>query len=154
MLQTDSRGLNHTESDKTKVIDVASAFLEGALQIFRNKIRAEEEIRNGTVFESKWGKSLAMQTRNEEAMKLGMKMGFEFVMRQDPQKGGIRIKTLPSHKSDLTDLYNKIVSIDQKGSWYLHPSHNLLLNASSINPALVPTTLTLTELIEIIKGIR
>jgi hypothetical protein len=147
-------GLNHTESDKSKAIYVVSILLEGALQIFRNKIRAEEEIKNGIVFESKWGKSLAMQTRNEEAMKLGMKMGYELVMRQDPQRGGIRIKTLPSNKSDLCDLYNRVISIDQKGSWYLHPSHNLLLNSSSINPALIPTTLTLTQLIEIIKEIR
>lgn len=147
-------GLNHTLSDKARILDIGFALLDGTLQIFRNKVRAEEEIKNGIVFESKWGKSLAMVTRNEEAMKLGMKQGYELVMRQDPQKGGIRIKTLPSNKSDLSDLYHKILEIDKTGSWYLHQSHNLLLNSSSINPALIPTTLTLTELIEIIKEIR
>jgi len=147
-------GLNHTMNDSNMVIAAVFPLLEATLQNLRNKVRAEEEIKKGQRFQSKWGDSLIMETRNEEAMKLAMKMGINLVIRKDPRNGGVRIKSLPSKTGDLTELYEAIIKKDTVGKWYLHPSKNVLLNTSSINPALIPTQLTLPDIIEIIGHIH
>lgn len=146
-------GLKYVERDGVKVCAVSHALLTAAFQIFRRKVAAEEEIKKGYVFQSQWGRSLVMGTENEEAIKLALKMGFSFVARKDPNRGNIRIKTLPQKKLDLTPLYKKLALEDKKASWFLHISTNMLLNGSSKNPTLVPSVISLKRLIEIIREI-
>ena len=80
-------------------------------------------------------------------------MGFSLVIRRDPEKGGVRIKTHPLTEFSLKKLHQKILKLDKKGSWYFHPSGRLLLNGSSKNPTLTPTSLTLNKIIEIVKSV-
>jgi hypothetical protein len=116
-------------------------------------VRAEEAIKSSFVFHSRWGKSLAMESKNEEALKLALKSGFKLVLKKDPDRGNARIKTLPDKKLDLSPLYKEIIKHDKKGTWFLHVSKNMLLNSSSKNPNFIPTSLSLKKLIEIIKGL-
>ncbi len=146
-------GLNSTLTTSGQVLSCVLLMLDALLRIFKNKTKAEEEIKKGFVFSSKWGKSLAMETRNEEAMKLSLKMGYSLVIRKDPIKGNIRIKTLPKKELDLTPIYNRLKELDPKATWFLHSSKNILLNGSSKGPNMVPTTLTLQLVIEKIKEI-
>jgi hypothetical protein len=129
------------------------SILDGIEHLFIAKIRAQEEIGKGYSFTSKWGKSLAMESKNEESMKLALKMGYKLVIRKDPEKGNVRIKTYPDPKLDLTAVYEKVVKADPKATWFLHSSKNILLNGSSKGPNMTPTTLPIKKVIEIIKGI-
>lgn len=136
--------------------DIASAvfpMLDSVFSIFTKKVQAEEEIKKGFVFKSYLGKSLVMETKNEETMKLAMKQGYKLVAKKDPERGNIRIKTLPGKKFDLTPVYEKILENDKKGTWFFHSSHNMLLNSSSKNPNFIPSSLSTNKLIEIIKGV-
>lgn len=146
-------GLRSIEGNDTKVVEISSKLLDAASQLMKNKVSAEEEIKKGYEFKSKWGRSLVLETSNQESIRLGLKSGFSFVATKDPKKGSIRIKTLPEKKYDLTSLYKKITSKDKKGTWFFHVSKNMLLNASSKNPNFIPSRLSLQQLIEIIKGI-
>jgi len=129
-------------------------FLDALLNIFIKKVYAEEELKKGFVFTSKYGKSIIVETKNEETTKLALKNGYSFVAKRDPEKGSIRIKTLPEPKYDLKPLYDLILKFDKKeATWYLHKSGNMLLNASSKNPNSVPSTLSVNKLIEIVKSI-
>jgi len=85
-------------------------------------------------------------------MKLAQKKGVTCVIRRDPVRKFIRIKTIPTRKYDLTPLYNKLIKIDPKATWFLHMSKNMLLNGSSTNLKTVPSSLTLQKMIEIVKG--
>lgn len=147
-------GMNNTVRDGGKIMEYGFVMLDSTLQLFRNKIKAQEEIKKGLVFNSRWGKSLAMETRNEETLKLALKMGFSLAIRKDLEKGNVRIKTLPKKELDLTDLYEKLKKEDPKATWFLHSSKNMLLNGSSKQPTAVPTVLTLQKVIEIIRGIE
>lgn len=146
-------GLKVRLKDDLKVTMAIYPFLEAALLIMKNKIRAEKEIDKGLIFTSVWGKTLAIESSNEEVMKLAQKKGITCVIRRDPVRKFIRIKTIPTRKYDLTPLYNKLVKIDPKATWFLHMSKNMLLNGSSTNPKAIPTSLTLQKMIEIVKGI-
>lgn len=146
-------GLKVINREETKLIEIIFQLLDAVLIVFKNKVNAEKEIKNGFVFQSYLGKSLAIETKNEEIIKLALKKGFSMVVRRHPDEGFIRIKTLPIKKLNLKPIYEKIIEIDKKGSWYFHISGHMLLNGSSGNPMLIPTLLSLNKIIEIIKSI-
>lgn len=144
-------GLKPILKEEEKITEEGFILLEAIFNILKNKVKAEEEVQKGFIFQSIFGKSIALETRNEEATKLALKMGFHLVIRKDPKAGFVRIKTAPNKKLDLGPLYQKIIRKDGKGSWFLHVSHHMLLNFSSKNPHFVATPLTLPQLIEIVK---
>lgn len=145
-----AENLKSIVKNNEETIKIVYLLLDTELVIFKKKVNAEKEIKKGLIFRSRWGKSLVMETNNEEAVKLALKMGYSFVARRDPIRGAIRIKTLPNKKYDLTPLYKKILQVDKKATWFLHVSKNMLLNSSSKNPNFVPSSLSLKKLIEII----
>ena len=146
-------GLKKKGMSDTALVQSIFPLLDGVLQLFFYKLKAETEITKGFVFYSKYGKSLAMNTSNDEAMRLAQKKGFCLVVMKDSQKHFARIKTLPSPELDLTPVYEKIKKLDSKGYWFLHIMKNILLNGSSRTPDAVPTPLSLQKLIEIIKEV-
>jgi hypothetical protein len=146
-------GLRKKGMKDLALVQTIFPLLDGVLQLFIYKIRAEMEIAKGFIFYSKYGKSLAMNSSNDEAMRIAQKKGFSLVVMKDPQKKTARIKTTPSPELDLTPVYDKIKKVDQKGYWFLHILKNMLLNGSSRKPDATPTPLSLQQLIEIIKEV-
>lgn len=146
-------GLKGVLKDDQKIIETGFVILEAVLQIFKNKIRAEKELTAGYVFQTKWGKAIAIETSNEEAVKLGLKKGFSIVIRKDPRKKHLRIKGLPGNKIDLTPLYIRFSNLDPKATWFLHSSKAMLLNGSAKNPKAIPTKLSLDKVIAMLKKI-
>lgn len=146
-------GLKSILKEDIKIMEAVFPMLESILNIFVKKVNAEEELRKGFIFNSSWGKSIVLETKNEETTKLALKTGFGLVAKKDPEKGNIRIKTLPGKKFNLTPLHELIIQEDKKATWFLHSSGNMLLNSSSKNPNFVPSKLPLNRLIEIIKSI-
>ena len=146
-------GLKVTNREESKLIEIIFQLLDAVLIVFKNKVSAEEEIKKGYIFQSYMGRSLAVETKNEETVKLALKKGFSLVIRRHPEVGFTRIKTLPDAKSSLKPVYEKIIKIDKKGSWFFHISGHMLLNGSSGNPKLIPTSLSLNKIIEIIKSV-
>ena len=146
-------GLKNKLKDDFLITETIFNLLDVVFNIFFKKVLAEDEINQGIVFESKWGKCLAVSGKNEEVVKLGLKSGFKLVIKKDPDKGSIRIKTMPDKRFDLEPIYKEIIKKDKIGSWFLHISHNMLLNSSAKNPNFIATKLSLKEVIEIIKSI-
>lgn len=140
-------------SDDQELIKIHLPYLDFIFQGFKNKINAEKELKNGLIFNSKFGLSIALFTSNEESVKLALKNKFMLAIRKDPKKQYIKIKSKPSQQIDLTSIYEKLKFIDNKAYWYLHPSKNIIINGSAKHPIKKPTFLTLNQVIEIIKKI-
>jgi len=153
MLHQIIEGLRATRGDDSERCSLGIELLEAELQIFKNKLKAEEEIKKGLVFKSKYGNSLGMETRNEEAIKLALKSGYLLVVRKDPERGFVRIKTLPDDKIDLTPVYKSVKKADPGADWFLHVSKNMLLNGSAKNPKVIASKLSLKQVIDLIKKI-
>lgn len=147
-----SEGVRPKLGSDAEMLNFFHLSLDGILQVLKNKVRAEAEIKNGAIFHTSWGKAIVMDSKNEEAMKLALKLGYTLVARRDPLRGTIRIKTLPDPKYDLTKLHDILTNLDPGATWFLHGSKNMLLNGSSKNPESVPSKVPLTQLIEIIKA--
>lgn len=125
---------------------------------FENRIWAEREIaEKGIKFETKYGKAIGFETINDTVLKLSQKMGYVLVVRKDPRKGYVRIKTLPAQGenkgADLTNAYNQLSKMDPDATWFLHVSKKMLLNGTPKNPKMIPTKLSLTQIIKVLEKI-
>jgi hypothetical protein len=140
--------------------------LNALLAEFENRIWAEKEIRAGKQFSTRYGKAIGFETINDTVLKLAQKMGFVIVVRKDPRKGYVRIKTLPEipptpftkgeekkKGADLTLMYEQFKKIDPGATWYLHVSGKMLLNGTPKNPKMKPTRLGLDEIISVLEKI-
>lgn len=125
---------------------------------FENRIWAEREINEkGIKFETRFGKGIGFETLNDTVLKLSQKMGYVIVLRKDPRKGYVRIKTLPASDGndgvDLTPVHDQLSKMDPNATWFLHVSKKMLLNGTPKNPKMVPTKLTLREIIRVLEKI-
>jgi hypothetical protein len=137
-----------------EVADLGLVMYDGVYNTMKMKVRAEKDIAAGTVFESPWGRSMYLENKNDDSMKIAMKMGYQVVVRRNKDSNHIRIKAVPDRNIDLTPVYEAIVKKDPVGTWYLHPSNAMLLNGSEHNENHVATPLTLEEVVEIVKNSR
>lgn len=139
-------------------LDFGITCLNAILAEFENRIWAEKEIEEkGIKFETRFGKGIGFETLNDTVLKLAQKMGYVLVVRKDPRKGYVRIKTLPDREekkgADLTLVYEQFKKIDPQATWFLHISKKMLLNGTPKNPKMIPTKLSLTDIIKVIEKI-
>ncbi len=150
--------------DDLAVADYGMGLLDNALSNFENRLWAEEEIKEkGIEFVTSFGKGLAVETQNDDVLKIAQKMGYVITVRRDPKYGHIRIKTRPVAREhwrksnvktidlDLTPVYERIKERDPQATWFLHVSKKMLLNGSSKNPTMTSSNLTIPEVVEIIS---
>lgn len=150
--QIDGWRLMHSE-DPLKVVALGMDALDAIYKTFQNKVWAEAELKEKAVhFDSPWGKAFGIETTNDEVVHLGQKMGYAVVIRRDPRKGYVRIKSLPKDDIDLTGVYNTLKQKDPAATWFLHASRHMVLNGSAKNPDMRPTTLSLQEIIDVLKS--
>lgn len=138
--------------DDLYCVNFINECLDYILHNFENRIWAEREIKlNSKEFESHWGKGLGLETINDDVIKLAQKSGFAIVVRKDPRKGYVRIKASPAFEIDLTNIYEQLKKMDPDATWFLHVGKKMLLNGTPKNPKMIPTSLKLEEIINILK---
>ncbi|MDA1317248.1 MAG: hypothetical protein O3B87_04455 [bacterium] len=140
-------------SSDTELMNAVMLILDSILVNVKNNINAAVEVKEGAVIVNRWGKTLFMETKNEVSVKYALKVGYDVVVRRDPETSTVRIKTQPKDGYDLTPLYDIVKKRDPKATWFLHASTHMLLNGSSKNPNSIPSSLTLAQLIAILKDI-
>lgn len=136
-----------------KIMELGFQSLDGVYKVMQNKIWAEIEFENGKEFDTKWGKAIGFETINDEVIHQAQKRGYVLVIRKDPKKGYVRIKSLPKEEIDLTPVYEKFKEDDQEATWFLHASRHMVLNGSSKNPDMKPSTRNLDQLITSLKEV-
>ena len=136
-----------------QLVEEGSKLLNAVLFGLRQKVRVEEEITTGEEFMSKWGKTLAIETQMSRVSKMAQKLGFQLVVRKEPDSKFVSIKCQPKDDLDLTKLYEKLRVEDQKADWFFHESKHIILNGSRHNPKVKPSNLSLPELINIVKSL-
>lgn len=137
-----------------QIVDFGMRALDGIYKLFQNKVWAERELKEKAIeFETKWGKGMGLETMNDEVVHLAQKMGYAVVVRKDPKKGYLRIKSLPKDEIDLTLLHDQLKKYEPGATWFLHASRHMVLNGSSKNPDMRPSKRPLSEIIEVIKNV-
>lgn len=125
--------------------------LEGMLVVMKNKLSAEKDLKEGFIFNSKWGKAIAFESKNEESVKLALKHTYDIAVRKDPTRGYLKIKAFPRPELDLTSLFTVLKKQDPKAHWALQGANHIIINGSSRVPDSVATVLTLPKVIALMK---
>ncbi len=133
-----------------KIMELGFESLDGIYKVMLNKIWAEKEMEKAQLFETKWGKGMGFETVNDEVIHQAQKRGVSVVIRKDPKKGYVRIKSLPKEEIDFTKLYERLKADEPESTWFLHASRHMVLNGSAKNPDMKPSKKTLAELINVI----
>jgi hypothetical protein len=146
------------QNNDSKYMEFGIICLNALVAEFENRIWAEREIKEkGIPFQTSKGRGIGFETLNDTVLKLAQKMGYPLVVRKDPRKGYVRIKTLPTRGEekgiDLTNVYHQLSKMDPEATWFLHVSKKMLLNGTPKNPKMVPTKLTLREIINVLEKI-
>lgn len=143
-------GIRGLAGSDNEAMDFGLQGMEAIFHQVKKRLDAREEIKKGIVFETAWGKGIAVETGNDNVLWEGERQGYCLVIRQDSESGGVRIYSRPDANADLTKAYNRIRKVDPQSEWFLHASKRLLLNMSS-SRAMKPTKLSLEELINILR---
>ncbi len=150
-------------------LKIKNAFGSSSGREQKSKIDGEEA-GNAIEFKTKYGKAIGLLSANESVVKLAQKKGYVLVIRKDPRRGHVSIKTLPNRAEgiyeteepkgskaeisqgiDLTLAYEQLKKMDAGATWFLHVSKKMLLNGSVKNPKMVPTTLSLDQIIKVLE---
>jgi hypothetical protein len=144
-------GMKVRIQDDHKTIQVGELIFDGILQTFFNKIKAEKEIQQGLIFQSKWGKSLAINSENDQITQLAQKAGFALVIRKSLKKGHLKIKLSPASQDTLEDLMPLIKKEDKNADWFYHASGHMVISGSTKSPTSIPTSMGLNKAVDIVK---
>lgn len=151
--QIDGWRLLHADNPM-RIVDLGMQALDAIYKNFQNKVWAERELKDKAIaFETRWGKGVGLETVNDEVVHLAQKIGYALVVRKDPKKGYLRIKSLPKDEIDLTPLHDQLKKDEPEATWFLHASRHMVLNGSSKNPDMRPSKRPLGEIIEVIKKV-
>jgi hypothetical protein len=142
------------KADDGRLVEEGGRWLEAVLFGLKQKVAAEEEIKAGQEFETKWGKSLGLESQAGGVDKLGLKLGYQLVVRKEPESGFVMIKCQPKRELDLSRAYEVLKEKDKQADWFFHASRHIILNGSRHNPKVKPSRLSLEELIEILKSVK
>ncbi|MCR4263281.1 MAG: hypothetical protein NUV98_01000 [Candidatus Roizmanbacteria bacterium] len=144
---------NSTGAGDIQVVSFGMTALDGVYRLLQNKVGAEKEIEKdpSLVIATKHGEAIGFETSNDAVLDISQKNGYAITVRKDPNKQYVRIKCLPEKGIDLTPVYNKLKQKDPEASWFLHASCAMVLNGSTKNPSMKPTTLSLNEIMEVVK---
>ncbi|MBI4130300.1 hypothetical protein HY468_03225, partial [Candidatus Roizmanbacteria bacterium] len=140
---------NGRGSGDIQVVEHGMSALDAIYRVLQNKVHAEKELEGSEKMEvtSPLGKIVGFLTGNDAVLDMAQKMGYSIVVRKDPKKGYVRIKALPEKGIDLTKTYELLKMKDPHATWFLHSSKAMLLNGSTKNPTMRPTTLNLETIL-------
>lgn len=155
MLHQLIRGLEFTKlHDDDSQLHFGFTCLDAAYASLKQQVKAKDILESkAEYFETKVGKCMAVETRNDDTIKLAQKQGCVIAIRKDPKGGHIRIKARPDSDLDLKDVAEEINKIDQVGTWYYHPSGKMLINGSRKHRDQKPSPLSLQKVIGLIQKV-
>jgi hypothetical protein len=141
------------QSDKH--LEWGLAVLDGVYENLKNKLEAQLVIeKQGRAFATRWGQGLAAVTNVFGFMPLAQAQGYAVVVVKDPKKGHVRIHGLDQAGKEAVDFTGAAEQLrikDAQATWFLHASKKLLLNGSTVNPKMIPTSLNLDAVVEVLE---
>ncbi|MBI4137417.1 hypothetical protein HY469_05135 [Candidatus Roizmanbacteria bacterium] len=144
---------NSTGTGDIQVVSFGMTALDGVYRLLQNKAGAEKEIEEHPpiIVTTPFGEAIGFETSNDLVLDISLKNEYPIAVRKDPKKQYVRIKSFPKKGIDLTTVYERLLQKDPDASWFLHASKAMVLNGSTKNPSMKPTTLSLDEIMDVIK---
>lgn len=145
---------NSGKYDDEAVLRIGLVILDAIYARLKNIEMAKTDIKNAETVETRWGKTVIVESQADDLSKVAQKMGYGMAVVLDPYSGYIRIKSSPAIPERLDLLYAKICEVDEKAAWVYHVGGHMLFTGTSKGPAHAPSKLTFAEVVAIIKEIE
>ena len=145
--------LYRNQSDKH--LEMGLPILDGIYENLKSKVEAEAVIKSEALkFKTRWGKGVGAETDIFGFLAVAQAQGYPVVVTKNPKSGHVRIHAFDFDKMkiDLTSVWEILKHKDPAATWFLHAGKKLLLNGSRANPNMIPTNLSLKEVIEVLKN--
>lgn len=149
------RGIEYTDphNDESQ-LHFGLTCLDNLYAVLKQYHKAAEILaEKAKTFSANQHQCLGVETRNDDTLKLALKQGYELVVRKDPERGHIRIKVRPDSQLELKPLYQAMIELDQKGTWFYHNGGKMLLNGSQKHRNQTPSPLSLQQVIDLVKKV-
>lgn len=101
-------------------------------------------------FETKWGKGVAVESDYGRSDAFAYAAGFILRINKHKTDTIASLKAAPTSSVDLSEAFTKASELEPT-SWYLHQSKKMLISNVQPGTNRIPTTLTLQQLIELVK---
>lgn len=138
------------ETSKEAVV-LGEKILDRILSVLKRKQKAQKDWEKRIGFDSRFGKSFALNSQYINRDFCQRQKGALFLM-YNPQYKSVQFYT-PDKAIDLTPLYEKLQELDPEASWYLHHSKHFVLCGAGSDPKFTPTKLSFEQLIDVAKGV-
>ncbi|MBI2018151.1 hypothetical protein HYS96_00415 [Candidatus Daviesbacteria bacterium] len=145
------RSKDTTERGSLKDVILGTDILDRILKGLQKKQQSIKDWEGRIEFESKFGKSYALNSETIDRP-FCKRMGGDLFLIYHPKYKSVQYFT-PSQTLDLTPIYEKAKEIDPAASWYLHQSHHMVLCGSSAAPDARQTKLSFGQLIKVAKAV-
>ncbi|NJN16891.1 MAG: hypothetical protein HC822_11800 [Oscillochloris sp.] len=116
----------------------------------QRQVRLERAFAARLEFQTRWGLGIAMQSDDGGSSRLAYSYGAVLYAYRD-RRGYMGIAAQRRSSVDLTPIYSDLMQIDGAADWYLHPGRRLLLCGTPKSPPQTLSSLSLNELVEVIK---
>ena len=145
------RGIEFTHPhDDDSQMQFGLKCLDAAYAALTQQVKAKEIIEEkGQNFKINNLNCLALETRNDDTIKVAQKQGYDLVIKKDPKQGNIRIKLRPDTKIVLKKLHDAVLQADTVGYWFYHASGKMLINGSQKHKDQKASPLSLEEVIQL-----
>lgn len=134
-----------------EMFDLGVKMLEGLFISEKDYVQLQEDWKQRKDFQ--WGsfKGAALTTESKRVDDFAYSRGYDFVVYIDPKHGFRKIRAARANDVSFENVYKQLQKIDPKAEWYLHQSKKLLICGHEIAPNTALSTLSLNELVTIIK---
>lgn len=145
-------GLNELHPNHPEfVVDIVLSCLDGIYISLKQLIEAEKELGKITLFEAKWGKGAGIVSANPKIRYLAHRAGFKVFIYVDPVHGYSGFTAPGISDVDFSDVFKKLKNMEPGADWFLHSSKQLLLCGSGKAPNRKLSSLSLGQMIDLIK---
>jgi hypothetical protein len=115
------------------------------------QVRLETAFADRIEFDTPWGLGIAMESEDGGSSRLAFGAGAVLYVYRDA-KGNTGIAAKSRAPVDLTPVLRELRRLDPEADWYLHPSRRLLLCGTPKSPPRVPSSLSLDDLVGVLRG--
>ena len=145
-------GLNKKyPKNPNKVMEICFECLDSIYLQEQEKIHFEEELRKATIFNTIWGKGIAVVTKNRSIRFYCHMKGYVVFVYVDPIKKYRGFVALGGKGVDFSSIFKKLKEKEPQAEWYLHFTKDLLICGSDKAANRYLSKLTLQEMVQLIE---
>lgn len=135
----------------SKSTELGAQILDRILNVLKDDEQSEKDWQEKVEFETKFGKSFALNSDKIDRP-FCKKKGGDLFLINGPKIGYVQFFT-PRDDVNLEPIYQKLKAVDQEAGWFLHHSHHILICGSGSSPDSKRTKLSFEQLIEVAKNV-